>query len=184
MFPSRLRCSWGIYSGSVIQTVGVPVPQNISLPGSWQYAGCVVDNANNNAHALPWQLIIPNNNSATTCLSQCSAYGYMVGGMEYGEECYCGDLDDLTNGGAVAAPESDCNMVCPGNNAAICGAGNRISLYKWTGTPLYTWTYAAGAAAGSYDYFMPGVVIPLITSAGKNGKIVSDSPVCVMYSSC
>ena len=111
----------------------------------------------------------------------------MVAGMEYGDgelvcpfwkhrtnistECYCGDLDDLTSGGSVSAPESDCNMPCPGNGSYLCGAGNRLSLYKWGGTPLYTWDYASGNAAGSYEYFSPGVIVPLITSAGKNGKI-------------
>jgi len=81
----------------------------------------------------------------------------------YFAECYCGDLVDLTTGGSVSAPESDCNMACPGNGSFICGAGNRLSLYKWTGKPLYQWNYATGNAAGSYEYFVPGVVVPLIT---------------------
>ncbi|WPH02215.1 Hypothetical protein R9X50_00507000 [Acrodontium crateriforme] len=159
-----------VYSNDTITTIGVPVPQNTSLPGSWKYSGCVSDNAQG-TRALPYQIISATNNSAEFCLSQCSAFGYMVGGMEYGEECYCGDLDNLSAGGSISEPEGDCNMACSGNGSYICGGGNRISLYTWQGTPLYEWQYPTGAAAGSYEYFMPGLVVPLITVAGKNGKI-------------
>jgi len=78
-----------LYSNGTIKTLGVPVPQNdTSLPGSWQYVGCMTDGNNNNVRSLPWKLILSNNNTAETCLSQCSAFGYQYGGMEYGEgEC-------------------------------------------------------------------------------------------------
>ena len=77
--PNRMS----LYSGSKVKVLGVPVPQNASLPGSWQYAGCRTDNVPGGGHVLPWQLILPKNEAAS-CLSQCSAFGYMVGGMEYG----------------------------------------------------------------------------------------------------
>ena len=37
--------------------------------------------------------------------------------------------------------------------------------------PLYKWKYASGNDAGSYQLFVPGVVVPLITTVGVNGKI-------------
>jgi len=77
--PNRMS----LYSGSAVIVLGVPATQNTSLPGSWQYAGCHIDNVPNGGHVLPWRLIVPNND-ATSCLSQCSTFGYMVGGMEYG----------------------------------------------------------------------------------------------------
>lgn len=94
----------------------------------------------------------------------------MVGAMEYGEECYCGDLDDFTNGGSKAAPTTDCNVACPGDSDYLCGGGNRLTWYQWTGTPLYKWTYATGNAAGSYKQLMGGVCIPLLTTLGTNNK--------------
>ena len=39
---------------------------------------------------------------------------------------YCGNSFSQ---GSVAAPNSDCSMLCPGNVAEYCGAGNRLSVY-------------------------------------------------------
>ena len=68
-------------------------------------------------------------------------------------------------------PDSDCNMPCPGDPRYLCGNGNRIAYYTWTGTPLSNWDFPTGPAAGEYRFYVPGVVIPLITSVAINGKI-------------
>ena len=149
-----------VYSNGTITVLPVPVAQNTSLPGSWAYQGCYSEGSG--VRALPYQIIQPQNNSAANCISQCSAFGYMYGGMEYGEECYCGDASDLAAAGSTQMPESDCNTVCPGNATYYCGGGNRISLYKWTGTPFYQHSYPSGNNAGSYTYFIPGLILSLI----------------------
>jgi hypothetical protein len=96
----------------------------------------------------------------------------MSGGMEYGEECYCGDAVDVTNANATFRPESECNDPCTGNFSTICGGGNRLSYYTWKGTdPLYTWHYPTGANAGEYQFLLGGVCIPLLTTASVNGKV-------------
>jgi len=159
-----------VYSNSTITVLPVPVAQNTSLPGSWAYQGCYSDNGAG-GRALPYQIILPQNNSAANCITQCSAFGYMYGGMEYGRECYCGDASDLSAAGSTQMPESDCGTVCTGNATYYCGGGNRLSLYKWTGTPFYQHSYPTGNNAGSYTYFIPGLITPLIATAGINGKI-------------
>ncbi|KAJ7325873.1 copper radical oxidase [Mycena albidolilacea] len=145
----------------------VAVPQNSSIPGSWSYQGCLIEAVG--SRAIPWQNIYPTNNSAITCLSQCAAFGYTVGGMEYGEECYCGDLSDVKAAGVEFAPESDCNLPCPGDPIHLCGAGNRIQYYVWTGAPPYVWNNPQNK--GYYDFLVPGVVVPLIATVGINGKV-------------
>ncbi|KAJ7758795.1 copper radical oxidase [Mycena maculata] len=145
----------------------VPVPQNSSIPGSWTYQGCLMEEVG--GRAIPWQNIYPTNNSATTCLGQCAAFGYTVGGMEYGEECYCGDLSDVQAANVSFAPETDCNLPCPGNPLYLCGSGNRISYYTWAGTPPYVWNTPSNT--GYYEFLVPGVVVPLIATVGINGKI-------------
>lgn len=162
--PNRLS----VYSNGTIQTIGIPVPQTSGL-GEWRYEGCYTDSVN--GKTLPNQIILANNNSAQSCLGLCKSYGYPVGGMEYGRECYCGDPSDVTAAMSTKVAEGDCTAACTGNASAICGGGNRLSLYIWTGTPLYTFSYPTGNAAGQYKYFVPGVVVPLITVAGKNGKV-------------
>jgi hypothetical protein len=62
--------------------------------------------------------------SLENCVSACQ--GYSLFGTEYGQECYCGNgiLESATQ-----KPDSDCSMVCTGNNSEYCGNGNRLSLY-------------------------------------------------------
>ena len=67
------------------------------------------------------------------------------------------------------APSTDCNMICSGNVTELCGAGNRLSYYTWAN--LTTFNYAPASSAGEYEFLIGGVVIPLITTAGVNGKI-------------
>ena len=41
----------------------------------------------------------------------------------------------------------------------------------WTGTPFNTWSFPTGNAAGAYEFLIGGVVIPLLTTPGTNGKV-------------
>ena len=69
-------------------------------------------------------------------------------------------------------PESECKTTCPGDPRYYCGSGARLTYYEWSLTdPLYKWNYATGNDAGNYKLFVPGVVVPLITTVGVNGKI-------------
>lgn len=159
-----------LYNTGDLKIFQPPKPQTTGLPGSWEYAGCWTDSVVN-ARALGNQRV-SQNNTATFCLSACSKYGYMSGGMQYGEECYCGDHDTMVASGSTQRPESECNIACTGNKEYICGGGNRNSYYRWTGTTLNTFNRPTGPAAGSYEFFIPGVVIPLITTLGINDKVV------------
>ncbi|KAL8910379.1 MAG: hypothetical protein Q9171_004333 [Xanthocarpia ochracea] len=96
----------------------------------------------------------------------------MAGGLEYGTECFCGDVVDIETANATVRPESECKTVCPGDSRFYCGGGSRLTWYAWSlEDPLYKWTYATGNDAGSYKFFVPGVVVPLMTTVGVNGKI-------------
>ena len=158
-----------IYSNSTLKIYAVPTTQKTDLPGSWEYQGCISENTT--TRVFMYQIILANNNSAENCLTQCSNFGYMSGGMEYGRECYCGDASDLAAHNSGPEPEADCNIPCTGNATYLCGGGNRISYYTWTGTPLYTWHQPQGILAGAYEFLIGGVVVPLITAAAINGKV-------------
>lgn len=77
----------------------------------------------------------------------------------------------MTNGPSTKQPESDCGNTCSGDPRYICGGGNRLSLYRWTGTPLYTWHQPNGSAAGKYQFLIGGVVVPLMVSQTVTGKV-------------
>ncbi|KAJ4293203.1 hypothetical protein N0V90_008485 [Kalmusia sp. IMI 367209] len=93
------------------------------------------------------------------------------GGMEYGVECYCGDLGDIQSAGVGNASELDCSFPCSGNATTLCGGSRRLSLYTWKGPNFAAWNYASGNAAGAYQFLIGGVVVPLVTQAARNGKI-------------
>lgn len=44
---------------------------------------------------------------------------------------FCGNT---LGAGSVPAPNTDCSMVCSGDQFEYCGAGNRLSLYSLTGS--------------------------------------------------
>lgn len=72
-------------------------------------------------------------------------------------------------------PASSCNDICSndtslGTGGSICGGGNALSYYTYNGS-MYNWNFATGSAAGAYEFLIGGVVIPLVTSPARNGKI-------------
>jgi hypothetical protein len=160
-----------IYNIGNLTVYQAPASQSTNLPRSWTYQGCYTDNVNNK-RALIWQSILTNNNTATSCLNLCAEYGYMAAGMEYGDECYCGDESTRVAAGSTKAPETDCQVSCSGDANYYCGGGSRLSYYRWTGDPIYVWGTPTGNAAGSYQYLIGGVVVPLLVTSGINNKIV------------
>jgi hypothetical protein len=86
------------------------------------------------------------------------------------------DPDDVQYYTRSATPQivadSECNSVCSGDSSYLCGSGNLLTYYAWTGTdPLYSWDFPTGTDAGEYSLLIGGVVVPLITSQVVTGKV-------------
>ncbi|RPD53575.1 galactose oxidase [Lentinus tigrinus ALCF2SS1-7] len=163
--PNRLS----VYTSSGnVTALPVPSPLKTGLPGQWTYQGCLTDNAAGSRTFPLYQIINQTNTTIEGCLSQCSAFGYPAAGVEFGQECYCGDLADVKNHGATLAPESDCNIACTGDPIHLCGGGNRLSYYTWNGT-LTDWKTPENI--GRYEFLVPGVVVPLLVTLGINNKV-------------
>ncbi|KAM7215640.1 WSC domain containing protein [Rhypophila decipiens] len=64
------------------------------------------------------------------CQTFCAIWPYY--GLEYERQCYCGQT---LNGGALADPQSQCNIPCVGNSSQICGGPDRVSLYYDSSVP-------------------------------------------------
>ncbi|KAJ9138967.1 Copper radical oxidase [Coniochaeta hoffmannii] len=159
-----------IVSNGVPAVVLPPAVQTGGLNGSWTYQGCYEDNVNQQ-RTFFWQLYFPNTMTANQCLSRCADYGYMAAGLEYGQECYCGDPANIQTSGATKRPETECNVLCAGNSSAYCGGGSRLSTYFWTGTPFYSWDFPQDYRAGQYQFLIGGVTIPLMTMETITGKV-------------
>lgn len=164
--PNRMS----VFSLGEPQVFGPPAP--IPSVGDWIYKGCATD-AVGFGRVLPWQLFYENTLTPKLCLDACGEFGYAAAGLEYGVECYCGDPRDLAAGGSTYVAETECTNPCAGNGTAICGGPARMSMYYWEGDPFYEWEFAKAGTpqAGSYDFLIGGVVIPLMTSETILGKV-------------
>ncbi|KAH9902185.1 copper radical oxidase [Xylariomycetidae sp. FL2044] len=154
-----------VYSNDTLVVYQPPSAQTEDLPGSWEYYGCAIDNVD--GRVLPYMSEDIQNATISACIEGCSNFGYNAGGVEYGYQCMCGDDVEVT-----LSPETDCNVACPGDPFHLCGSGNRISYYRWTGDPLTTWSTAEGTAAGVYEFIMSAPLIPLISTVSINEKVV------------
>ncbi len=93
-----------------------PQPAVLAVP----YLGCFVDAA---ARVLPSNPLNAADMTAQVCAENCIGYSYF--GLEYGQECWCGDAMPLT-----PAPASDCSFTCAGNSTQLCGAGWRLNVWS------------------------------------------------------
>ena len=108
-----------------------------AIPTGWASLGCLMDDSY-------WRILAVSpatpggsaNMTVENCLNACHSASYSLGGVEYSQECFCGNyLGNLAeNGGPCATNASTCNMPCKGNNAETCGGSNRINMYQY-GTP-------------------------------------------------
>lgn len=96
-------------------------PATLATP----YLGCFVDQG---PRTLPDNLLGDNALTAEKCAAHCSDYKYF--GVEYGRECWCGNSQPQT-----IAAESECSFACAGDDAQLCGAGNRINVWGPLPTP-------------------------------------------------
>lgn len=60
------------------------------------------------------------------CITSCGSQGFVYAGLEYGRECYCGNLIE----GGTIADDSECNIPCAGDNSEICGGSNRLTIFS------------------------------------------------------
>ncbi|KAE9367654.1 glycoside hydrolase family 55 protein [Stipitochalara longipes BDJ] len=132
---------------SSILTTSIPI---------WKSLGCYTDNDGGRAlKGYP----VPGGPKAMTielCQSTCLGLGYVLAGVEYADECYCGNSIKYNNG---PAPDENakCNMPCDGNPDETCGGPNRLNLYSLgavnaptgTLTPTTTSTHTSSVASAS-----------------------------------
>ncbi|KAF3163669.1 hypothetical protein TWF788_001520 [Orbilia oligospora] len=90
------------------------------------YDSCRSDREPSGIRAIPNALYADDTMTVEKCAVACAAYKYF--GLEYGRECWCGNVLNVSpSGGPV--PAGDCSFSCKGNLAQKCGAGNRLDAY-------------------------------------------------------
>ncbi|EHK27347.1 uncharacterized protein TRIVIDRAFT_73257 [Trichoderma virens Gv29-8] len=126
-------------------TTAIPTPTHKPSVDGYVLVSCWTEG--DGVRALSGSAYANDSMTLETCRDFCSSYVYW--GTEYGRECYCGNTLAKSS---EAAPIDQCNMVCGGNGAEFCGAGNRLELYSTTVTqpPSPTGTLIHEPTVGAY----------------------------------
>ena len=101
-------------------------------------------------------------NSIAFCKKACFKEGFKYAGVEYANECFCGNKMPTT----IAPKQSDCNMDCSGNKSQKCGGGNRLNLY--------TCTYRVSYKTGLTLFFAILSALVLMQSAEVSRNVLHD----------
>ena len=101
-------------------------PGVVKSVGDYNYTGCYTEGTS--GRALSAKNLATSDMTIEYCASNCTGYTYF--GVEFGNECYCGNS---LGAGSVRTAEGDCDMNCPGKTKEVCGAGNRLTLYSLGG---------------------------------------------------
>lgn len=96
-------------------------PAVVSVPG-WKYRGCWSDNPlDRTLIAKRWKGYVTPENCAHICK------GFRFFGLEYSNECYCGNTISHES---QQVPENVCSRICMGNFQAFCGGSNALTMYE------------------------------------------------------
>ncbi|KDR71472.1 hypothetical protein GALMADRAFT_229455 [Galerina marginata CBS 339.88] len=113
-----------------------PVPENKAKVGAWTFEGCFSDVVGSNPRTLVERFTIQAGVTIESCTSQCAAAGFNISGLEFGQECWCGNSFALPASN-IAVPLSDCSRACEADTTELCGAGNRLSVYPGSSGNLH-----------------------------------------------
>jgi len=99
-------------------------PAVVPVVGNYKSQGCYTEGVNERALAGSGTASV--NMTVQSCVNFCQTGGYKYAGIEYSTECFCGNAIATT---AKAAPASECNMLCGGDQLAYCGGPSRLNVY-------------------------------------------------------
>ncbi|KAF8876409.1 WSC domain-containing protein [Infundibulicybe gibba] len=126
-FASTLTLS-AIFFGSLSSVAHAATELDNAAPSAgFSYFGCVAEGTTGSRRALTGPSFTQSNMTPPVCQAHCSSYRY--GGVENGNECYCGN--SLTNNGASGEliSEADCQTSCSGDSSKKCGGPWTLSVY-------------------------------------------------------
>ncbi|KAF7363206.1 WSC-domain-containing protein [Mycena venus] len=121
--------------------VGSQGPTIVLEYKEWKSIGCQADSTSGRALKHLVAVASPTM-TVESCLDSCQAGGYALGGVEFGDECYCGNALLYGYGTSTA-----CNKPCSGNTSELCGGSKALNVYQFANTPFTT-----GPASAIFAY--------------------------------
>jgi hypothetical protein len=94
----------------------------------WAYAGCATDDYF--TRTLTGASTSSDNMTVRTCADFCESKGFVLAGLEYARECYCGNDYSATSRAPKTGVLGACTQACSGDENEICGAAGALSMYK------------------------------------------------------
>ncbi|KAJ3558452.1 hypothetical protein NM688_g919 [Phlebia brevispora] len=124
--PGTAACSIAVDCD--VTTGDPPVLNDVYyLPSWWADWGCALDNG---THLLSDVIVnILPGNTPQSSLNLCSELGYSMGGMENGDECYCGTAP--LEPWSPADGLDTCVTRCPGNYLYTCGGPSLMQVFEY-----------------------------------------------------
>lgn len=93
----------------------------------WDYLGCGFDSSTT-GRTFNGSSFSSSSMTVESCLSFCKGKGYHYAGLEYEDECYCGNSLPADQA-PVPGILGNCIMPCAGNSSEYCGGSARLSMY-------------------------------------------------------
>jgi hypothetical protein len=112
---------------SASSTSSSEAPQPTKLPKRWfRIYECAIDNADR-VFRSPFEFYKFQNNTPAACATLCDSRNFTFAGLEFGEECFCGN--GFVRPWLPSSPASECNTTCTGDSNQTCGGDYRIAIY-------------------------------------------------------
>ncbi|RMY71810.1 hypothetical protein D0863_04914 [Hortaea werneckii] len=94
----------------------------------WEYQGCASDDIA--SRTLTGGFTWSDDMTVQHCIDYCKGEGFSLAGLEYANQCYCGN--DYANQDAAPNPDilGNCWQPCAGNDQEVCGGSAALSVYK------------------------------------------------------
>ncbi|PSS37504.1 hypothetical protein PHLCEN_2v711 [Hermanssonia centrifuga] len=146
-------------------------PTTPPLSAGWADVGCIAEGTN--GRALTGATMSAHNMTLNVCAGFCQSKGFKLAGVEFGDECYCGN--SFSNGAsATTVPSDQCSTGCAANSLyAKCGGPNRLELLQFGGTPAVSSSVAvassSAASVPASTVVVPSSVVP--SSAASTASV-------------
>ncbi|OWZ54809.1 glucan endo-1,3-alpha-glucosidase agn1 [Cryptococcus neoformans c45] len=110
-----------------------PVHEDSDDSSEWNALGCGLDSED---RILSSYFISLDNMTVDSCLTICENRGYVFAGLQFSDECYCGN--SLLQ--STSYDSTRCDMSCAGDSEDTCGGTWAIELFELISSPSSTCT--------------------------------------------
>ncbi|KAH9052789.1 WSC domain-containing protein [Lactarius vividus] len=109
-----------VYNFTGTYPIGASV---VAAAGGWTSRGCYSDSTSSRSLE---RRVDPGDVTVESCVSTCQAQSFTIAGLEFGQECWCGN--QIQSPGASIS-QSSCNKACTGDNTEVCGGPDALQVY-------------------------------------------------------